>query len=93
MRALRRTVAFIFAVALLFPVGIAHAQELPKYPTEAPPPGGICAPWHRCIAYGSLGLAAVATLLFGVGYLVQARGFNKLEHKQGNPEGVPAPKE
>jgi len=62
---------------------------------ESPPPekGGYCAPWHRCVAYAALGLAGISTVLFGLGYAVQSRGFDKLEHKQGNPEGVPVHKD
>jgi hypothetical protein len=92
MRLLRRLLPLLVAVLWLVPAGTALAQELPKLPTTAPPKGGYCAPWHRCVAYGALALAAGVTLLFGVGYLVQGRGFDTLEHKQGNPEGVPAKK-
>ena len=80
------TVVCVFALP-------AVAQELPKLQTQSPPEGGICAPWHACVAYGALAMAGGAVLVFGLGYLVQSRGFDKLEHKQGNPEGVPVGKE
>lgn len=71
----------------------AVGQELPQLQTQSPPEGGICAPWHACVAFGALAMAGVAVLVFGLGYMVQSRGFGKLEHKQGNPEGVPVGKE
>jgi len=88
MRVPRALFLVLFALLLLMTaVGPAFAQVLDEAPTPEP---GICAPWHRCIAYGAIGMAVITVLLFGVGYLVQSRGFHKLEHKQGNPEGVPA---
>jgi hypothetical protein len=39
---------------------------------------------------GALGLTVLLVIVFGVGYLVQRRGFEKLEHVQGNPEGIKA---
>lgn len=93
MRFMRRFLPVLMLVLTLLPAGIASAQELPSLPTAPPPEGGYCAPWHRCAAYLGLGMAGVAVLLFGVGYLVQSRGFDKLEHKQGNPDGVPVGKD
>jgi hypothetical protein len=49
---------------------------------------GFCAPWHRCLAMGTLGLALLTILAMLLGYLIQRRGFEKVEHRQGNPEGV-----
>lgn len=49
---------------------------------------GVCAPWHRCLAMGALGLAVLTVLMIGLGWMIQRRGFDKVEHKQGNPEGV-----
>ena len=94
--AMRRIRSFFLLLALVsvLSAGSAGAQELPKYtpPTAEAEAGGYCAPWHRCFAYLSLGLAGVTVLLFGLGFLVQSRGFDSLEHKQGNPEGVPSSK-
>lgn len=75
--------ALITGLLTILPAQGAWAQETAG-------PGGICAPWHRCLAYGGLGLAIIGTLGLFLGYLVQRRGFDKLEHRQGNPEGVPA---
>jgi hypothetical protein len=86
---LPRVLFIVLVSLLLLAVAVAPALAQVLEPTPEPEPG-ICAPWHRCIAFGAIGMAAIAVLLFGVGYLVQSRGFHKLEHKQGNPEGVPA---
>jgi hypothetical protein len=53
---------------------------------------GVCAPWHRCAALGILGIVGLATLFFLLGYAIQRRGFDKLEHRQGSPDGVPVQK-
>lgn len=53
---------------------------------------GFCAPWHRCAAIGILGVVGLATLFFLLGYAIQRRGFDKLEHRQGSPDGVPVGK-
>jgi hypothetical protein len=61
----------------------------------SPPPkkGGYCAPWHHCVAYLTLGVVALYLLLTAGMYAFQRRGFDKVEHRQGNPEGVPTKKE
>lgn len=90
--AMRRIRSFFLLLALVsvLSAGTATAQELPKYTpaTAEAEPGGYCAPWHRCIAYLGLGMAGVTVLMFGLGFVFQSRGFDRLEHKQGNPEGV-----
>lgn len=55
--------------------------------------GGICAPWHRCAAYMGIGLTGLTFLALLAGYMVQSKGFDTLEHKQGNPEGVKTSRE
>lgn len=63
-------------------------------PGAAPaPPGGICAPWHRCAAWAGLGMAVLFGLAIAAGYMIQSKGFEQLEHKQGTPEGVKASRE
>lgn len=52
------------------------------------PQPGICAPWHRCLAYGLVGLVLLASLAFLAGYMVQRKGFGSLQHRQGQPGGV-----
>lgn len=49
---------------------------------------GVCAPWHRCLAMGAMGLTVIIVLVFTLGYLIQRKGFDKVEHRQGNPEGI-----
>lgn len=71
----------------------AFAQEVPKFEQDARQPGGLCAPWHRCVAYGALAAGAITVVIFGIGYAVQSRGFDRLEHRQGKPEGVPTGKQ
>ena len=62
--------------------------------TSSPPAkGGYCAPWHHCLAYLTLGVVALYLLLTAAMYAWQRRGFNKVEHRQGNPEGVPTKEE
>jgi hypothetical protein len=94
MRRTRASIAFlglVFALSGAF-AAPAWAQELPKLQTESPAPGGYCAPWHRCAAYLSVGLAAGIVAIFGLGYVIQSRGFHTMEHRQGNPDGVPVEK-
>ncbi|MFN2613950.1 MAG: hypothetical protein ABR552_03925 [Actinomycetota bacterium] len=76
----------LLATAMVLTVsGTASAQ-----PKAAPKPKpGICAPWHRCIAEALI-VAVVGYVLFTMAmYAYQRRGFNAVEHKQGNPDGVP----
>lgn len=93
----RKNVRFFASIALAAVLTLfsapAFAQELPKLETAPPPQGGYCAPWHRCVAYATLAAAGLGVLAFGLGYVVQQKGFNRLEHRQGNPEGVPVSKE
>jgi hypothetical protein len=57
------------------------------------PKGGLCAPWHRCVAYLTLGVVVLYILLTAGMYALQRRGFDKVEHRQGNPDGVPTKKD
>ena len=50
--------------------------------------GGYCAPWHRCVAYGVMGIIVLYLLMTAAMYAFQRRGFDKVEHRQGNPEGI-----
>jgi hypothetical protein len=75
--------------------GIVLAIATPAFaqtPAPAPKPG-YCAPWHHCIAYFTLGVVVLYLLLTAGMYAFQRRGFDKVEHRQGNPEGVPTKKE
>ena len=68
----------------------AFAQVTPSAP---PKKGGYCAPWHHCIAYLTLGVVVLYLLMTAGMYALQRRGFDKVEHRQGNPDGVPTNKE
>lgn len=75
-----------FLVSLIYIVAIpatAFAQGSPPVVDK-----GVCAPWHRCLAFGTMGLAVVAILGLGLGFMLQRRGFDKIEHRQGSPDGV-----
>lgn len=98
MRQLRSLMA-VFVPLVLFLVTAQTA--LAQTPSTTPSAGGgngaepaaevakgVCAPWHRCLAMGALGLTILTILMIGIGYLIQRRGFDKIEHRQGNPEGV-----
>jgi len=88
IRALIR--ASIAAAALVLVLTTpAFAQVTPSPPAK----GGYCAPWHHCLAYLTLGVVALYLLLTAAMYAWQRRGFNKVEHRQGNPEGVPTKEE
>lgn len=65
----------------------AFAQD-PSAPVDAGPQPGICAPWHRCLAYGLVGLVVLAGLAFLAGFMIQRKGFDTLVHRQGQPGGV-----
>lgn len=84
MRNLRSTLAALIpGLLILVPSQIAFAQS-----DAAAASGGVCAPWHRCLAFGGLGIAVLGVLGLFIGYLIQRRGFSRVEHRQGNPEGV-----
>jgi len=95
-RAMRQIRSLLLALTplVLFLVTAQTALAQDPSPEASPTPEavakGICAPWHRCLAMGALGLTALLVVVFGIGYLVQRRGFEKLEHRQGNPEGIKA---
>jgi hypothetical protein len=92
-RTVRFAASFLLAAVIWLIPSSAFAQELPKLNTASPAPGGYCAPWHRCVAYAALGVGGLSVIAFGLGYVVQQRGFHRLEHRQGNPEGVPVTKD
>jgi len=85
MRSLPRILAVVAlpSLWLLLPTAAWAQLEGPPVPDK-----GFCAPWHRCLAFGGLGIAVLAILALGVGFLIQRRGFDKIEHRQGNPDGV-----
>lgn len=89
MRKIRGSVILVLPAALiLLPAQLAFAAE-----AAAKAKGkGICAPWHRCLAIGGLGITVAMIGIISLGYLIQRRGFDSLEHRQGNPEGVPTDK-
>lgn len=66
-----------------------------KNPLTPPPPpkGGLCAPWHSCVAKGALAAVVLYLLFLGLQFLIQRASFKRLEHQQGHPEGVAAKKE
>jgi hypothetical protein len=86
--------AFICATAALVllaaPAFAQNPSASPANPiaSPAPPKGGLCAPWHSCVAKGTLAAVVLFLLAIGAGYMVQRRGFDKIEHQQGHPEGV-----
>lgn len=85
LRALIRSLLFAAASVVML-AAPAHAQS------PSPSPGGLCAPWHRCVA-GGLMLAMIGFVaLAGLGFLLQRRGFDKVQHRQGSPDGVPVNK-
>jgi hypothetical protein len=76
--------------------GVVLAVATPAFAqvsTPSTPKPGLCAPWHHCVAYLTLGVVVLYLLLTAGMYAFQRRGFDKVEHRQGNPEGVPAKKE
>lgn len=93
---MRQIRSLVFALTplllLLVTAQTALAQETSPSPvvesTATEVAKGFCAPWHRCLAMGSLGLAVLIVLVFGLGFLIQRRGFDRIEHRQGNPEGI-----
>jgi hypothetical protein len=82
--------------ALIAAGGLVLVLTTPAFaqaPSSPPAKGGYCAPWHHCLAYLTLGIVVLYLLLTVGMYAWQRRGFNKVEHRQGNPEGVPTNKE
>jgi hypothetical protein len=72
-------------------LGIVLAVATPAFAQLTPAPvkkGGLCAPWHECVAYGVLAIVVLYLLMTAAMYAFQRRGFDKVEHRQGNPEGV-----
>lgn len=55
---------------------------------SAKPKGGLCAPWHSCVAKAFLGMIVLYILFVALGYMIQRKGFDKVEHRQGSPDGV-----
>jgi hypothetical protein len=82
--------SLLFTIAL--PVG-AFAQSPSPAASPAGPEPGLCAPWHKCMAMGAGLLTVLLLLALAAGYLVQQRGFDTIEHRMGQPQGVPAKKE
>jgi len=101
MRPIARLTRLLLVSAMFVAMlaGAAFGQETspggedrkPGDPAPTPPPG-ICAPWHQCVAYGLVGSGVLYLLFLGGQYWYQSRGFDTLEHKQGNPDGVPVRK-
>ncbi|MGZ4104612.1 MAG: hypothetical protein ACXVQY_03085 [Actinomycetota bacterium] len=82
--------AAIAAGGLVLVVATPAFAQTPSAPPAKP---GYCAPWHHCVAYLTLGIVVLYLLLTAGMYALQRRGFDKVEHRQGNPEGVPTKKE
>lgn len=79
----------------LLTTATAFAQSPSPSPTAtatstaaAGPQPGLCAPWHRCLAFGLVGLVLLAGLAMLAGYMIQRKGFDSLQHRQGQPGGV-----
>ncbi|HEX9713502.1 MAG TPA: hypothetical protein VGB52_13245 [Actinomycetota bacterium] len=89
--------AALLSVALLFVLATpALAQTGSPEPPIKPTPaeaGGYCAPWHRCVAYAGVGLAVLTLGALGLGYMIQSKGFDRVEHRMGHPQGAPVKKE
>lgn len=93
-----RTRSFVRALLLAFVLSLtmiapAFAQEEAPISEMPAPEKGICAPWHKCMAYGGLAISVIVLGALGVGYLVQNKGFDTVEHKMGQPHGTPVKKE
>jgi len=39
-----------------------------------------------------MGLVVLYLAFVGIGYMIQRKGFDKVEHRQGSPDGVPVDK-
>lgn len=86
MHRLRTSLPVVIPILLVIVVsGTAFAQGLEPPPAPAK---GFCAPWHKCLAIATLGMAVLGCAALFLGYLLQRRGFDRIEHRQGNPEGV-----
>ena len=86
VRALIRAAIFGGVTAFLLS---SPALAATTTPSAAPKGKGLCPPWHSCVAKGLLALVVLYCVMVGGMYLYQRRGFGKLEHRQGNPDGVP----
>ena len=84
---IRASIAAAGLVLLLATPAFAQVSSSP------PAKGGLCPPWHKCVAYLTLGIVVLYILLTAGMYALQRRGFDKVEHRQGNPEGVQTKKE
>jgi hypothetical protein len=89
---MRHLIAVLRAmVVAALAIGLLAAPAYAQSPSPSAK-GGLCAPWSHCLA----GLFMILTILFvafvGLGYLIQRRGFDKVEHRQGSPDGVPVDK-
>ena len=75
--------------------GLVLALTSPAF-AQSPSPtqkGGYCAPWHHCLAYLTLGIVGLYLLFVGGMFVFQRRGFDRVEHRQGHPEGVASKEE
>jgi hypothetical protein len=93
MRSLRSTTLALTPLLVILVTAQATFAQTPQpsaSPSATAVAKGICAPWHRCLALGTMAITVLLILVLGVGYLVQRRGFDKIEHRQGNPEGIKA---
>lgn len=84
--------AMIVAGAATLLVAVPAYAANPIAPKPAPA-GGLCAPWHVCVAEASIAVLGLYMLFTAGMYLFQRRGFDTVEHKQGHPEGVPVKRE
>lgn len=74
-----------------FAVGLLAAPAYAQTPSPSPK-GGICAPWHHCVAEAFMAAVVLYLAFVGIGYMIQRKGFDKVEHRQGNPDGIPVEK-
>jgi hypothetical protein len=73
------------------PAASPSAPPPPIAPVPVPKPG-ICAPWHKCVAGGALATVVLYLIATGGMYMIQRKGFDTLEPRQGSPRGVPVQK-
>lgn len=98
-RSISALLTALFIVALFSSAAFAQEASPSASPGFSKPAqivnekGGICAPWHRCAAYMGIGLTGLTFLALLAGYMIQSKGFETLEHKQGSPEGVKTSRE
>ena len=59
-------------------------RALPAF-AQAPTPTKGGHPWHWWMAVGALAIGGFTLLAAVAGFLVQAPGFRKVQHKQGQP--------